>query len=63
MLPYKAAWQRLANNLPQGDALLVVPEGDDRLRHPMRLIAIQLRKQGRRVSTVASADLRSIISP
>jgi len=62
MLPSKGKWQRLANSLPEGDALLVVPKGDGRLRRPLRSIAIQLRKRGHRVVTVASDDHRSIIS-
>ncbi len=57
MLPFKEDWQRLANGLPHGNALFVVPDGESPIRNSMRSVAVQLLKHGLRVSAVASADL------
>jgi hypothetical protein len=57
-LPFKQAWQRLANDLPSGDALFVVPEEDLPIRTSMKRVAGQLRRRGRHVAAVSASRFR-----
>lgn len=56
-LPFKARWQALADALPAGEALLVVPAGETRLAQAMRDLVPQLRARGRHVTAVAAERL------
>lgn len=51
LLPYKAHWQRIANALPTGDMLLVVPRCDKQ-RRIVAAVARRLRERGRQVAVV-----------
>ncbi len=57
MLLFKREWQRLANQLPSGNTLVVVPEDDTPLRWSMRCVAAQLRQRGHRVTTISTSHL------
>lgn len=52
MLPVKKEWQGVANQLPSGDALFVVPNRDIRIRRSMRQVASLLRSRGRHIATL-----------
>ncbi|MDP9357469.1 MAG: hypothetical protein M3R02_19705 [Chloroflexota bacterium] len=43
LLPFNPVWQRLANALPPGTLLLVVPTGDTPLNHRLGNVAHLLR--------------------
>ncbi len=57
MLPFKSTWQRLADALPRGAALMVVPEDNTPLRRTMRCVAVHLRQRGHHVATIGTAHL------
>ena len=55
LLPCKDRWERLAAQLPTGEALLVAPTGDTPLRRMLRALAPHLRARGRRVTALPTA--------
>ncbi len=59
LLPRKAEYQALANELPQGDILLVLPPADSRERPTMERVAQLFRAKGRRVTVMAEERLAS----
>ncbi len=59
LLPFKDEWQRIANDLPKGSALFVVPDDDTPLRRRMRSVALHLRRRGRRISAVSISRFSS----
>jgi ABC-type phosphonate transport system ATPase subunit len=56
-LPFKDQWQRIANELPNGDVLVVVPSGGSRQKTTLETLATRLRAKGHRVTTVLAASL------
>jgi hypothetical protein len=52
LLPYKAQWQQLANELPKGDILIILPDADQKLRQAIETVAKQLKTAGQRVTTL-----------
>jgi hypothetical protein len=52
LLPYKAQWQQLANELPSGSTLIVFPTADLPQRATLEIVAARLRAKGRVVATV-----------
>ncbi len=48
LLPRKAEWQAIANGLPNGEMLIVLPY-QAKQRHVARSVAAQLRQKGQRV--------------
>ncbi len=52
LLPLKDRWQPIADALPQGDALIIVPSGDGPIRRNLARVAAQLRAGGRCVTTL-----------
>ena len=58
LLPVKEDWQRIANGLPSGDMLLVVPRCD-KPRRVVAAVARRLRKRGRRIAVVDQEFHRS----
>jgi hypothetical protein len=52
LLPYKAQWQQLANELPSGSTLIVFPAADRPRRATLEIVAARLRAKGRIVATV-----------
>lgn len=51
-LPFKDEWERIANGLPTGEALLVVPSNETPLKHMARALVPHLRAQGRHVTAI-----------
>ena len=60
-LPEKARYQALANDLPAGDVLIVVPRGDQQQRHLLDTVTQLFRANGHAVTTV-SATTRAAVS-
>ncbi len=52
LLPLKARWDVLANQLPSGDALLIVPCHETPLKQTMRSLVPLLRATGRQVTVM-----------
>lgn len=57
LLPFKREWQALANALPEGDVLLVLPSTDGLSRMTLQTLAASLRARGRRVRTITADRL------
>lgn len=51
-LPFKDEWRSLANGLPAGSVLFIMPVDDVPIKLSMRKVAATLRRQGRRVAAV-----------
>jgi hypothetical protein len=58
LLRYKRARQRIANSLPQGDVLIVLPGRDARQRKALEQLAARLQAKGRHVTTVRAERFR-----
>ncbi len=52
LLPIKKEWQGVANQLPPGDALFVVPNRDIHIRRSMKQVAALLRSRGKHIATL-----------
>jgi hypothetical protein len=61
LLPYKEEYQHLANDLPQGDILIILPEEDQKLRIAVEKVAHHLKAAGQRVTTLPANLL--LVSP
>ena len=57
LLPRKAEYQALANELPQGDILPVLPPPDSRERPTMERVAQLFRVKGRHVTVMTEERL------
>ena len=57
LLPRKAEYQALANRLPTGDILLVLPPADSPERATMRRVAETFRAKGRHVTVLSEERL------
>ena len=54
MLPFKQQWQQLANKLPEGSTLIILPSPTHRRRQTFERVARQLRTEGKLVTTVSA---------
>lgn len=63
LLPYKAEWQQVANQLPIGSTLIVLPAAGSRQRSTLEHVASGLRAKGRRVATIPAQQLNLGASP
>lgn len=52
LLPFKAKWQEIANNLPEGDTLIVFPTSDSPSRKTLHKVTLLLKAKGQRVTTI-----------
>lgn len=52
LLPHKAEWQALANTLPEGSTLIVLPHTPGAARDALERVSIDLSAHGSRVTTV-----------
>ncbi len=59
LLPRKAEYQALANQLPTGDILLVMPSPDSREWETMQRVAQLFRAKGRHVTVLTEERLAS----
>jgi hypothetical protein len=57
MLPLKAVWQKLANNLPQGTVLIYHSRKNMRQRKILERVAEMLKGQGRPVTNLPIEQL------
>ena len=57
LLPRKAEYQALANQLPPGEVLLVLPPADSRERPTMQRVAQLFRAKGRHVTVLTEERL------
>ena len=57
LLPRKAEYQALANELPTGDILLILPPPDSRERPMMERVAQLFRAKGRHVTVLTEERL------
>ncbi len=62
LLPRKAEYQALANELPRGDILLVLPPADSPERATMQRVAQLFRAKGRHVTVLTEERLQPIRS-
>ena len=60
LLPRKAEYQTLANHLPAGDILLVLPPEASRERAAMERVAQLFRAKGRRVTVLTAERFRPV---
>lgn len=59
LLHFKAKWQAVANDLPQGDILIVLP-WQGKQRRIARAVATQLLGRGKRVRIIENRLLHSV---
>lgn len=52
LLPYKQQWQQIANGLPSGGVLIILPETNQPLRKATLAVATLLEADGHRVTTL-----------
>ncbi len=52
LLPFKKAWQELANQLPEGSTLIVLPSSDSSARKALEKVSSMLKAKGHRVRTL-----------
>jgi hypothetical protein len=57
LLPFKAQWQTVANNLPQGAVLVVLPRTNGTARRSAEMVVRYLRAEGRTVNVMAAERL------
>ena len=55
LLPFRAHWQQIANALPRGDILIVLPD-QAKQRHLARSVALLLRAKGKRVKVIGTEE-------
>ena len=60
LLPRKADYQALANALPRGDILLVLPPAGSPERTTMQRVAATFRAKGRHVTVLSEERLASV---
>ena len=58
LLPFKEQWQRVANELPHGGTLIILPHSSGRQRRTCEKVAADLRGKGRRVATLPADRFR-----
>ena len=63
LLPHKAIYQRLANQLPAGAVLVVLPDEDTPERRSLQEAAARLRAKGHAIATVPAADILAQAQP
>ena len=63
LLPHKAIYQRLANQLPPGAVLVVLPSEDTPERRSLQEAAARLRAKGHAIATVPAADILAQAQP
>jgi hypothetical protein len=59
LLPFKKEWQQLANSLPEGSTLIVLPTAKGSARTILEKVSQALKAKGRRVTTISQALIRT----
>ena len=57
LLPFKTEWQRLANELPAGTTLIVLPSGDGSARRTLEKVSASMQAKGRQVQILTQEQL------
>jgi hypothetical protein len=57
LLPRKATYQALANTLPRGELLIVLPAANTQKQRTLQTVATLWRAKGRRVTTITADQL------
>jgi hypothetical protein len=57
LLPFKAKWQAVANNLPQGTVLVVLPRTNSTARQSAEVVVRYLKAEGRTVAVMGTERL------
>jgi len=52
-LPFRKEWQAIANGLPPGSVLFVVPSSDNSMQCSMRRIAMVLQARGHHIQVMS----------
>ncbi len=52
LLPFKREWQELANQLPEGSTLIVLPSSDCPVRRTLEKVSSTLRAKGHQITTL-----------
>ncbi len=60
LLPFKKEWQELANQLPEGSTLIVLPSAEGSARATLEKVSKSLKAKGRNVTTVSRDQLPSL---
>jgi hypothetical protein len=60
LLSFKAQWQQMANELPVGSALIVLPSPDSRQREAVERIAASFEAMGRAVKTLPASEITKL---
>ncbi len=57
LLPFKEEWQKLANDLPEGSTLIILPCSNGSARRTLEKVSISMKAQGLRVSILTQEQL------
>jgi hypothetical protein len=57
LLPYRARYQAIANGLPRGDILIVLPTTDSPQKRTLEHTAQLFEAKGKRVTTITATDV------
>jgi hypothetical protein len=57
MLPFKAVWQKLANNLPQGTVLIYHSRKNTRQRKILERVADMFKEKGHAVTNLSMEQI------
>ncbi len=58
-LPFSDEWRRIADGLPAGSVLFIVPAQETPMKQRMRRVAAALRAQGRGIAAITPPANRS----
>lgn len=56
MMVYKDKYQAFANNLPQGDILVILPQSETSTKKALQTVISMLKSKGRTVTTISSTQ-------
>ncbi len=57
LLPFKEEWQKLANDLPEGSILIVLPSSDSSARKALENASRSMKAKGQRVTMLSHEQL------
>ena len=52
LLPFKEEWQKLANDLPEGSTLIILPSSNGSARQTLENVSCSMKAKGQRVTTL-----------
>ncbi len=53
LLPFKEEWQKLANDLPEGSTLIILPCSNGSARQTLEKVSRSMKAKGQRVTTLS----------